>query len=57
MEQVKNIAKENSQRTNNIKNESGLFAHKSFEKRLAEYNGEISIRDFDWSEPVGKEIL
>ena len=25
--------------------------HKSFEERLAEYNGEISICDFDWGEP------
>ncbi len=33
------------------------FKHKTFEERLAEYNGEISVYDFDWGEPVGKEIL
>ena len=33
------------------------FVHKSFEERLAEYNGEITICDFDWGEPVGREIL
>ena len=33
------------------------FVHKSFEERLAEYNREISVRDFDWGEPAGREIL
>lgn len=33
------------------------FTHKSFEERLAGYNGEISICDFDWSEPMGRELL
>ncbi len=33
------------------------FKHKTFEERLAEYNGEISVCDFDWGEPVGKEML
>lgn len=33
------------------------FVHKSFEERLAEYNGEISVCDFDWGDPVGREIL
>lgn len=33
------------------------YKHKTFEERVAEYNGEISICDFDWGEPVGKEIL
>ncbi len=33
------------------------FAHKSFEERLSEYDGHISISDFDWGEPVGKEML
>ena len=32
------------------------FVHKSFEERLAEYNGEISVCDFDWGEPAGREI-
>ena len=33
------------------------FAHKTFEERLAEYDGKISVCDFDWGEPVGKELL
>ena len=33
------------------------FRHKSFEERLAEYNNEISTIDFDWGEPLGKELL
>ena len=33
------------------------FVHKSFEERLAEYNGEISVCDFDWGEPVGREMV
>ncbi len=33
------------------------FVHKTFEERLAAYNGEISVCDFDWGEPVGREIL
>ena len=31
--------------------------HKSFEERVAEYNGEISVCAYDWGEPVGKEML
>lgn len=33
------------------------FKHKSFEERVAEYNGEISVCGFDWGEPAGKEML
>ena len=33
------------------------FKHKSFEERVAEYNGEISVCDFEWGDPVGKELL
>ena len=33
------------------------FRHKSFEERLSEYNGEINTIDFDWGEPLGKELL
>ena len=29
------------------------FVHKTFEERLAEYNGEITVCDFDWGEPAG----
>ena len=31
--------------------------HRTFEERLAEYDGKISVTAFDWGEPVGKEIL
>ena len=33
------------------------FVHKSFEERLQEYNGKISVCDFDWGEPKGRELL
>lgn len=33
------------------------FKHKTFEQRLAEYGGAISVTDFDWGEPKGKEML
>ncbi len=33
------------------------FVHKTFEERLSEYNGEISVCDFDWGEPKGRELL
>lgn len=33
------------------------FKHKTFEERLAEYGGEISVIDFDWGEPMGDEML
>jgi antitoxin MazE len=33
------------------------FVHKTFEERLAAYNGQISVSDFDWGEPVGRELL
>ena len=37
--------------------ENKIFQHQTFEKRLDEYHGEISVCDFDWSEPMGKEFL
>ncbi len=33
------------------------FEHKTFEERLAAYAGKISVSDFDWGEPVGRELL
>lgn len=33
------------------------FKHKTFEERLAEYNGKINACDFDWGNPKGKELL
>ena len=35
----------------------GQFVHKTFEERLAEFNGEITVDDFDWGEPMGREEL
>ena len=37
--------------------ENKIFQHKTFVKRLGEYYGEISVCDFDWGEPMGKEFL
>ncbi|MBR2121891.1 MAG: AbrB/MazE/SpoVT family DNA-binding domain-containing protein [Lachnospiraceae bacterium] len=33
------------------------FRHKSFEERLSAYNGKISLCDFDWGDPAGKEMI
>ncbi len=33
------------------------FRHKTFEKRMEEYDNRISICDFDWGELQGREIL
>lgn len=33
------------------------FQHKSFEERLAEYGGNISVYHFDWGEPKGREMV
>ena len=33
------------------------FTHKSFEDRLQEYGGKISVCDHDWGEPQGRERL
>ena len=34
-----------------------VFKHKTFEERIAEYDGQISISEFDWGEPQGRELL
>ncbi|MBR2189533.1 MAG: AbrB/MazE/SpoVT family DNA-binding domain-containing protein [Eubacterium sp.] len=34
-----------------------VFQHKTFQERLDEYCGEITVVDFDWGEPQGKELL
>jgi antitoxin MazE len=33
------------------------FKHRSFEDRVAEYNGEISICEYDWGKPAGREMF
>ena len=33
------------------------FVHKTFEERLAEYDGQIEVYDFDWGQPEGREML
>lgn len=33
------------------------FVHKSFEDRLKEYNGKITVSEYDWGEPKGREML
>ena len=33
------------------------FRHKTLEERAEKYGGEISVCDFDWGEPVGREML
>lgn len=31
--------------------------HKTFEERVAEYGGEVSVCNFEWGEPAGRELL
>ncbi len=33
------------------------FPHRSFEDRLAEFDGKIDVGEFDWGEPAGKELV
>ena len=33
------------------------FQHKSFEERLAAYQGKIEVHSFDWGDPAGREGL
>ncbi len=33
------------------------FRHKTFEERLSEYEGQISVVPFDWGEPKGRELF
>ena len=37
--------------------DDSIVLKKAFKHKTFEYNGEISICDYDWGEPVGKEIL
>ena len=34
-----------------------VFKHRTFEERLAEYDGKIDVQSFEWGEPAGREIL
>ena len=31
--------------------------HKTLEERLKAYGGKLSVTEYDWGEPVGKEVL
>ena len=33
------------------------FHHKTFEERLAANGGRVSVSEFDWGEPEGRELL
>ena len=33
------------------------FNHKTFEERMAEYNNRVTICDYDWGDPTGKELI
>ena len=36
---------------------NAIFEHKSFGERLKEYGGAIEVYEFDWGEPVGREMM
>ena len=31
-----------------------IFKHKTFEERVAEYGGKVTVSDYDWGDPVGR---
>ena len=33
------------------------FVHKTLEERIADYDGQIEVCDFEWGDPAGKEML
>ena len=51
-----NCAKQEMAGMEKSKDSSKVFEHKSFVERLKEYDGEIEVYDFDWGEPVGREM-
>ena len=36
---------------------NAIFEHKAFGERLKEYGGAIEVYEFDWGEPVGREMV
>lgn len=34
-----------------------IFEHKSFGERYKEYDGEIEVYEYEWGEPVGREMV
>jgi len=34
-----------------------VFKHRTFEERLAEYDGKMDVQSFDWGEPEGREMF
>ncbi|MBR3339891.1 MAG: AbrB/MazE/SpoVT family DNA-binding domain-containing protein [Lachnospiraceae bacterium] len=34
-----------------------VFKHRTFEERLAEYDGKIDVQSFEWGEPEGREMF
>ncbi|WP_294214634.1 hypothetical protein [Pseudobutyrivibrio sp.] len=51
-----NCAKQEMVGMEKSEDSSKVFEHKSFVERLKEYDGEIEVYDFDWGEPVGREM-
>ena len=36
---------------------TGGYPHKTFEERLASYDHVMDLCEFDWGEPVGRELI
>lgn len=41
----------------NEKSNIKAFKHRSFEERLKEYDGKITVGSYDWGNPKGREML
>jgi hypothetical protein len=52
-----NCAKQEMGEAEKSDDSNAIFEHKSFGERLKEYGGAIEVYEFDWGEPVGREIL
>lgn len=52
-----NCAKREMGEAEKLDDSNAIFEHKSFGERLKEYDGEIEVYEFDWGEPVGREMV
>ena len=52
-----NCAKQEMGEAEKLDESNAIFEHKPFSDRLKEYDGEIEVYEFDWGEPVGREMV
>ena len=52
-----NCAKQEMGEAEKSDDNNAIFEHKPFSDRRKEYDGEIEVYEFDWGEPVGREMM